>query len=77
MNTCNKDGNTPLHLSVLSSNKEMVKKLITRGCNREIINNDGKTAKGIAGLKGLTEIFEILSSFNSTLIGKYYIYIYI
>ncbi|ORX82712.1 ankyrin, partial [Anaeromyces robustus] len=69
MDVGDKDGNTPLHLSVLSNNKEMVKKLATRGCNREKINNDGKTAKGIAGLKGFTEIFEFLANFNNTLIG--------
>ncbi len=70
MNLSNNDGNTALHLSVLTNNKEMVRKLVIRGCNREIINNDGKTAKGIAGLKGFTDIFEFLTNFNNTLIGK-------
>jgi len=70
MNIINKDGNSALHLSVMANNKEMVKKLVTRGCNREIVNNDGKTAKGIAGLKGYTEIFELLTNFNNTMIGK-------
>ena len=39
---------TPLHLAVMSGNGRIVKKLLIRGCNRNIKNYSGKLPLDIA-----------------------------
>ena len=39
---------TPLHLAVMSGNGRIVKKLLLKGCDRNIENYNGKLALDIA-----------------------------
>jgi palmitoyltransferase len=41
-------GMTPLHLAVMSGNGRIVKKLLIKGCDRNIANYSGKKAIEIA-----------------------------
>jgi palmitoyltransferase len=41
-------GMTPLHLAVLSGNGRIVKKLLLKGCDRSIKDNNGKLALDMA-----------------------------
>jgi ankyrin repeat protein len=41
-------GMTPLHLAVISGNSHIVKKLLLKGCDRNIKDNNGKLALDIA-----------------------------
>ena len=49
------NGETPLHKAAKNGHVDMVKLLISNGANKNIKNNDGKTAKDIAAenVKGL------------------------
>ena len=48
VNICNKIGQTALHRASLRGNHAMVKQLIAAGCNLEMIDRCGRTAKDIA-----------------------------
>jgi len=74
-------GMTPLHLAVMSGNGRIVKKLLTRGCDRNIRNYSNKLALDIAieneyknitemivDKQGLEELFNIKTPYRK--IGK-------
>ena len=64
INIKNKDGKTPLHISVLTEKPSLIKKLIKRGADINIKDKDGKTPIDLA-----QEITGIESRVTSILIG--------
>lgn len=56
------DGNTPLHLAVLSKDITMVKTLLRAGAKTTLPNNQGKTVWDIAKEDEYTEMIKILSN---------------
>ena len=48
MNTCNSVGQTPLHLAVAASNEGLVKELVDRGADLDILDVCGQTPLSVA-----------------------------
>ncbi|MCE3232996.1 MAG: Ankyrin repeat (many copies), partial [Rickettsiaceae bacterium] len=57
----NINGNTPLHLAVLSENPDAVQFLLEKGADTKAVNNNGRAPMEVAELKGCEEIMQLLS----------------
>ena len=73
INIKNKDGKTPLHISVLTEKPSLIKKLIKRGADINIKDKDGKTPIDLAqeitgiGTKKEKSLIEKISTLSCTL----------
>jgi ankyrin repeat protein len=68
INSQDDDGMTPLHLSILSGQSKVTRKLIQRGAEKEIKNNEGKTAGDLINESKrlqMTSIFEKKDCFSN------------
>ena len=57
-------GNTPLMWAVKIDSYDVVKYLLDKGANIELVNKDGKTARDIALENAKNKILELLSEKN-------------
>jgi len=60
LNSQNEDGDSWLHMAVKEDKPELVRGLVAEGIDKDLENNDGKTALQIAEEKGLSDIIELL-----------------
>ena len=60
INAVDMNGNTALHLAVISGNIDIVGELVLKGANTRIRNNDGKYPRDIARANNSAAIFEVL-----------------
>ena len=54
------EGNTPLHIAVMASNSRIVRNLLLKGANRDMLNNNKESPLDIAREKDLTEFIPML-----------------
>ena len=60
INAKNKEGFTPLHFAVISQNQSMIKKLLIKGADSSIRNNQSYTASDLAKQKNNQQIRRLL-----------------
>lgn len=59
-NSKDKEGSTPLMLAVKNGYKDIVKRMLVKGVDRHIKNEEGQKAIDLAGLLGRNELVKIL-----------------
>jgi ankyrin repeat protein len=64
INAKNKEGFTPLHFAVISQNQSMIKKLLIKGADSSIRNNQSYTASDLAKQKNNQQINNIFKGNN-------------
>ena len=62
VNCANKFSRTALHECVISNNLEGAQKMVESGANKEILDNEGRTARDLAFSRDSLEMVELLAS---------------
>lgn len=64
-------GNTPLHVAAINDQKDVIKILLKRGCNRDIVNHSHQNAYQVAVIANNLEASEMITKFKSENISLY------